>query len=138
MNADRNPPDFSLVLGGPLYQLLRRAHLTDDALLLQRRRIVVISLCAWLPLLVLAALGGRLVGGDVAVPFLMDVDVHVKFLVAMPLLVAAELVVHQRMRALAITFRERHLIPPRPPRRGSTPPWHRPTGCATRCPPRCC
>ena len=44
MNADRNPPDFSLVLGGPLYQLLRRAHLTDDALMLQRRRIVVISL----------------------------------------------------------------------------------------------
>jgi hypothetical protein len=29
--------DFSLVLGGPLYQLLRRAHLSDDALSLQRR-----------------------------------------------------------------------------------------------------
>ena len=27
-----DPPDFSLVLGGPLYQLLRRAHLSDDAL----------------------------------------------------------------------------------------------------------
>ena len=100
------PPDFSLVLGGPLYQLLRRAHLTDDALMLQRRRIVVISLLAWLPLLVLAALGGRWWAESVAVPFLMDVDVHVKFLVAMPLLIAAELVVHQRMRALAITFRD--------------------------------
>ena len=111
MNADRNAPDFSLVLGGPLYQLLRRARLSDDALMLQRRRIVVISLLAWLPLLVLAALGGRLLGGDVAVPFLMDVDVHVKFLVAIPLLVAAELVVHQRMRAVATTFRDRNLIP---------------------------
>jgi hypothetical protein len=107
----RDPPDFSLVLGGPLYQLLRRAHLTDDALMLQRRRIVVISLVAWLPLLVLATLGGRLLGGDVAVPFLMDVDVHVKFLLAMPLLIAAELVVHQRMRTLATAFRERDLIP---------------------------
>ncbi len=104
-------PDFSLVLGGPLYQLLRRVHLADDALMLQRRRIVLISLFAWLPLLVLAALGGRLLGGDVAVPFLFDVDLHVKFLVAMPLLIAAELVVHQRMRALASTFRERNLIP---------------------------
>jgi hypothetical protein len=112
MSSDRaGPPDFSLVLGGPLYQLLRRAHLSDDALLLQRRRIVVISLLAWLPLAVLAALGGRLFGSDVAVPFLLDVDVHVKFLVAMPLLIAAELVVHQRMRALATTFRERNLIP---------------------------
>lgn len=111
MSIERTSPDFSLVLGGPLYQLLRRAHLTDDALLLQRRRMIVISLLAWLPLLVLAALGGRLVGGDVDVPFLLDADVHVKFLVAMPLLIAAELVVHQRMRALAITFRERNLIP---------------------------
>jgi hypothetical protein len=112
MSSDRvAAPDFSLVLGGPLYQLLRRVHLADDALMLQRRRIVLISLFAWLPLLVLAALGGRLLGGEVAVPFLFDVDVHVKFLVAMPLLIAAELVVHQRMRALASTFRERNLIP---------------------------
>jgi hypothetical protein len=111
MSSDRvGSPDFSLVLGGPLFQLLRRAHLTDDALLLQRRRIVVISLFAWLPLAVLAALGGQLFGGDAAVPFLLDVDVHVKFLVAMPLLVAAELVVHQRMRSLALTFRERNLV----------------------------
>jgi len=111
MISDRaESPDFSLVLGGPLFQLLRRAHLSDDALLLQRRRIVVISLLAWLPLAVLAAVGGQLLGGDVAVPFLRDVDVHVKFLVAMPLLIAAELVVHQRMRSLALTFRERNLL----------------------------
>ena len=106
-----DPQDFSLVLGGPLYQLLRRAHLSDDALMLQRRRIIVIALIAWLPLLALSTLSGQLLGGGVAVPFLMDVDVHVKFLVAMPLLVAAELVVHQRMRAVARTFIDRRLIP---------------------------
>jgi hypothetical protein len=105
------PADFSLVLGGPLYQLLRRARLADDALMLARRRVVVISLVAWLPLLVFAAIGGHLLGGDVAVPFLMDVDVHAKFLLAMPLLIAAELVVHQRMRTLAASFRERNLVP---------------------------
>jgi len=111
MSSDHTgSPDFSLVLGGPLFQLLRRAHLSDDALLLQRRRIVVISLFAWLPLAVLAALGGQLFGSDVAVPFLLDVDVHVKFLVAMPLLIAAELVVHQRMRSVALAFRERNLV----------------------------
>ena len=41
--------DFSLVLGGPLFQFLRRAHLSDDALDLVRQRIIVISLLAWLP-----------------------------------------------------------------------------------------
>ena len=51
----RAPPDFSLVLGGPLFQLLRRAHLSDDALMLVRQRIIVIALFAWLPLLVLSA-----------------------------------------------------------------------------------
>jgi hypothetical protein len=106
----QTPSDFSLVLGGPLYQLLRRARLADDALLLQRRRVIVLSLLTWLPLLVLATLGGQLLGAGVAVPFLLDVDVHLKFLVALPLLIAAELVVHQRMRALIATFYQRRLI----------------------------
>ena len=63
--------DFSLVLGGPLFQLLRRAHLSDDALSMVRQRIIVIALLAWLPLLVLSALEGQLLGGSVAVPFLL-------------------------------------------------------------------
>jgi hypothetical protein len=107
----QEPRDFSLVLGGPLYQLLRRAHLTDDALTLVRQRIVVISLLAWLPLLVLSALQRQLLPGNVAVPFLWDVEVHVRFLVAMPLLIAAELVVHRRMRPLIEQFLGRSLIP---------------------------
>ena len=53
----RDQPDFSLVLGGPLFQLLRRAHLSDDALVLLRQRILVISLC------LLAAAPGALGSG---------------------------------------------------------------------------
>jgi hypothetical protein len=109
--ALEDPKDFSFALGGPLFQLLRRAHLSDDALALVRRRVVVISLFAWLPLLVLSALGGQMLGGGVAVPFLMDISVHVRFLVAIPLLVIAELVVHQRMRPLVNQFLEQDLIP---------------------------
>jgi hypothetical protein len=107
----QSPQDFSLVLGGPLFQLLRRAHLTDEALTLLRQRILVLALCAWLPLLGLAALEGQAWGGRAAVPFLLDVDVHVRFLVALPLLILAELVVHQRLRVVVTQFRERHLIP---------------------------
>ena len=107
----QDPEDFSLVLGGPLFQLMRRARLTDDALSLQRRRIVVIALVAWLPLLLLSAIDGQLLGGVAAVPFLLDVEVHAKLLLVVPLLVAAELVVHQRMRSLGKVFRERQLVP---------------------------
>jgi hypothetical protein len=111
LNLLRNPPDFSLVLGGPLFQLLRRAHLSDDALMMVRQRILAIALLAWLPLLVLCALEGRLLGGTATVPFLKDVEVHTKLLLVVPLLIIAELVVHRRMRPLLQQFLERKLIP---------------------------
>jgi hypothetical protein len=110
-NLLRNPPEFSLVLGGPLFQLLRRAHLSDDALRMVRQRIIAIALLTWLPLLGLSALQGQLLGGGAAVPFLLDAEVHLRFLVALPLLIVAELVVHQRMRPLLKQFVERNLIP---------------------------
>jgi hypothetical protein len=102
--------DFSLVLGGPLFQLLVRAHLSDDALLHVRQRIIVIALLAWLPLLLLSALEGRFLGGSAAVSFLQDIEVHIRFLVALPLLIGAELVVHRRMRPIVQTFLERRLV----------------------------
>jgi hypothetical protein len=107
----RDPENFSLVLGGPIYQLLRRSHLTDDALGHVQQRIIVISLFCWLPLLVLSALEGNVLGGRAAVPFLLDVEVYTRFLLATPLLIAAELVVHQRMRFVVKQFLERRLIP---------------------------
>ncbi len=110
-SALHEPTDFSLVLGGPLYQLMRRAHLSGDALELTRRRVVIISLFAWLPLLVLSALKGELLGGTAAMPFFLDLEVHVRFLVALPLLIVAELVVHRRMRFVVKQFLDRKVIP---------------------------
>src|SRR5262245_21922360 len=101
--------DFSLVLGGPLYQVLRRSHLAGDALELLLQRILVLSLFAWLPLLALSALGGQALDGGISIPFLIDVEVHIKFLIVVPLLVLAELVVHRRMRLVVRQFLERHL-----------------------------
>lgn len=119
--TDRSPPtaddirrdmqNFSVVLGGPLFQLLRRAHIADDALEMVRQRVLVISLIAWLPLLVLAAVDGRLLDGSVAIPFLLDLEVHIRFLVAVPLLIVAELVVHRRLRPIARAFLDRGIIP---------------------------
>jgi hypothetical protein len=108
-NIDKST-DFSLVMGGPLFQLFRRAHLTGDTLELLQRRMLVISLIAWLPLLVLSALEGQALRGNAAVPFLLDLEVHSKFLVILPLLIVSELVVHQRMRFVVKQFLERNLI----------------------------
>ena len=40
-------PDFSLVLGGPIFQLFQRSHLSGNGLELLHRRMVVITLIAW-------------------------------------------------------------------------------------------
>ena len=106
------PDDFSLVLGGPLFQLLIRARLSTDTLGLLKRRVIVISLFAWLPLLVLSVLAGEALGGDIKVPFFYDVDAHVRFLGAVPLLLVAELVVHQRIRLIIQQFIERRIVLP--------------------------
>ena len=111
VGSKQGEADFSLVLGGPLFQLLRRTRLSDDALTLVRKRVVVISLFAWLPLLLLTLAQGTAVGEAVAVPFVKDLELHVRFLLALPLLVIAELVVHQRMRSVVQVFRERDIVP---------------------------
>ena len=103
--------DFSLVLGGPLYQLLRRSHLSDDALELVHRRILAGVLITWLPLLLLSTWEGHAWRGQVEVPFLLNAEVHTRFLLALPLLMLAELTVHLRMRRLLAQFVARDLIP---------------------------
>jgi hypothetical protein len=106
----RGSYDFSVVLGGPLFQMFQRAHLCGDALQLLRRRIVAITLFAWLPLLILSALGGHLWGGAIRIPFLKDIEAHARFLLALPMLIIAEMVVHQRMLPLARQFLDRGMI----------------------------
>lgn len=102
--------DFSLVLGGPLFQIFRRAKLSGTALELLHRRMILITALSWLPLLVLSIWQGYFLGNGVSLPFLHDVDAHARFLLALPLLLAAELFVHQRMRNIVRQFVERGLI----------------------------
>ncbi|HZJ53636.1 MAG TPA: hypothetical protein VFD38_05810 [Myxococcaceae bacterium] len=104
--------DFSLVLGGPLYQVFRRAHLSGPALEQLWRRIWVITLVAWLPLLVLSVATGHAVGPTSALPFLRDIEAQVRFLIALPMLIAAELVVHVRTRSVVVQFLDRGIVRP--------------------------
>ncbi len=106
----RDAQDFSLVHGGPLFQLLLRAHLSSDALTLVVRRVIAFVLISWVPLLALSALDGHLLHGDVALPFLLDGETHIRFLVVVPLLLVAELVVHRRLLPVARAFLDRNLI----------------------------
>src|SRR5258705_2913576 len=104
----QQPPDFSLVLGGPLYQMLRRAHLTGPALELVRLRVVMSVVLCWVPLAVLSLTQAHFLGGP-KLSFFSDIETHVRFLVSLPVLILAEIIVHQRMRPVLTSFIERRV-----------------------------
>ena len=105
---DPNPP-FSLVQGGPLYQLFRKTRLSGDALEFVHRRVLLMALFAWLPLLILSVLEdqGRF---GLKIPFLKDFEAHARFLVALPALVIAEVTVHLRLSPVVKQFVERRIV----------------------------
>src|SRR5215831_14263713 len=109
VNLLEDPPDFSIVLGGPLFQLLRRAHLGGDHLELLYRRLIFFVGITWLPLFLLATLG-PFAGSAGRLAFLRDIEVHARFLVALPAFIVAELLVHARMLPVVRRFVERRLI----------------------------
>src|SRR4051812_35861934 len=102
-------PDFSLVLGGPLYQFFRKIHL-ENVQTGMKRRVLIVTGLIWLPLLVLCAIEGTLTRG-VDIPFVSDIETHARFLLTVPLMILGELVVHERLRDIIFQFVNRKLVP---------------------------
>jgi hypothetical protein len=103
-------PEFSLVSGGLLFQFFRMSHLSGDKPRLVLRRILVFLCLVWLPLLVLSAFAGSALGGAVNVPFLRDFDVNIRFLIALPILLAAEAAVDSSISPSLQRFITRHIV----------------------------
>jgi hypothetical protein len=111
VSTAQSAEDFSLVLGGPLYQLYLRSRLLKPPADLIERRIGAFVVITWVPLFLLALASGTAFAGA-QVPFLLDIDVHVRFLIALPLLIGAEVLVHQRLRVTVRQFVDRGIITP--------------------------
>jgi hypothetical protein len=105
------PADFSLVQGGPLFQLLLRTGLLKPPTDLVTRRIVALLVIGWVPLLVLSVVAGHAFGG-VAVPFLFDLGAQARLLLGVPVLLAADVIVHQRIRVVVRQFLDRGIVAP--------------------------
>jgi hypothetical protein len=92
---------FSLVDGGPLCAILRRLRLTQpDGRIDYLRACLVLVAVAWGPLLV-ASVSAHLMTGH---PFHMDVGVHTRLLIAVPLLLRADVSLHMRTRSVVERF----------------------------------
>ena len=105
--AEDFPPPLLLTEGGPGDAVMRRLGLAQHA----GRAAVVLALVTWLPLLVLSLVEGRAVGGA-AIPFLHDIAAQVRFLVAVPILLFAEIPIGRRLRQVATHFVTAGLVRP--------------------------
>ena len=117
--ATRRPPDvaappgggtdLSIIPGGPLFRLLVGARLAGPALERLPRRTVILCAVAWGPLCALSLVEGRALGGT-TVPFFADFALHARLLIALPLLLVAEVAVHQAMPVLVREFIDRGIV----------------------------
>lgn len=74
-------------------------------------RVAIVTLAAWLPLVLLATFDSS--SRNLArITFLHDVEVHVRFLIALPVLVAGESIIHARLRPIVRRFVEQRLVVP--------------------------
>ena len=103
----RLPPafeDFSIVLGGPVYDFFLRIGLVRLGLPNTLRRIAALVAITWLPLLILSLKDGYAFGYQVKIPLLYDYSMYGRFLLGMPLLILAEIVIDPAIRRSVLEF----------------------------------
>ena len=102
--------NFSLIRGGPFHRVLAALRQTSD----ERHKVIARAVGAvvicWLPLLVLSLVQGVAFGPSVKIPFLSDYVVHLRFLIALPILILAESSIDRRWRRLAAQFVRTRLV----------------------------
>jgi hypothetical protein len=101
---------FSLTEGGPGFAWLKRLRLIHPEMGTgSLRAAVVLMAVTWIPLFVLCLIEGLAFGG-VKIPFMFDIAAHTRFLIAVPVLVLAEIPIGVRQRDVVTHFLAAHLI----------------------------
>jgi hypothetical protein len=101
---------FSLVRGGPFYRLQHRLGAAQEEWTRVVCRSLITMACTWLPLLILSGVQGLAFGTRVRIPFVDDFAVNVRLLIALPLLVLAEVGIDQRLRTTVNHFLRSGLV----------------------------
>jgi hypothetical protein len=112
MDADARIREFLIAHGGPFYELQRQLGLIrEDALRSVPRAAVVVGLAWGVPLL-LSLVQGNALGPIESRPFLLDLGVWARFLVAVGLFVLMERQVEDSLRTTLAQFARAPLIAP--------------------------
>lgn len=101
--------DFNLFTNGWLYQFFLSIGLTTINLGLCKRRVIVLCVITWLPLFLLTVIEGIAFSG-VQVPFIADVDAHVRFLISLPLLIYGEMRANEHLKIIVNKFTQNDIV----------------------------
>jgi hypothetical protein len=110
-NAERLGAEFSIVAGGPIYDFLLQSRWVQQRLPNALRRLIALVAITWIPLLLLSIRDGVAFGYKVRVPFLYDLSVYGRFLVALPLLILAEIIIEPGIRMVVAEFVKGGIVP---------------------------
>jgi hypothetical protein len=102
--------NFSLARGGPFYRLQLRLHAAEEEAVRVAGRAAAAVLLTWLPLLILSAQQGLALGTRVRIPFLWDFAANARCLIALPLLIASEIGIDCKLRAVVAQFLKSGLV----------------------------
>jgi len=111
MISSTTEESFSIIKGGLLdralisLRILRRDDPNNT-----NRKIVFFVIVTWLPLLILNIASGCFYGDKVQIPFLYDFPIHIRFLLAVPMLFMAEAIVDLRVRLVVNQFDKAGLL----------------------------
>jgi hypothetical protein len=101
---------FSFIFGGPFHRLqVRFGYARQERSRVARRALFLAGLC-WLPLLLLSIAQGQAYNRQIQIPFLFDLAVSVRFLIAMPILVLSELGIDRNLRRVVMQFIASRLV----------------------------
>jgi hypothetical protein len=100
MKADDTPWALSLVRGDLLFRLQRKAGLIPEQGLGIMRRALFWALLAWLPIAVWAWMKGGLLPAEGSEPMLVHYGINARLLLAIPLFILAEGMMHGTLTAL--------------------------------------
>jgi hypothetical protein len=103
--------EFSLVRDDFVFRLQRRIGLIPSHGLGLIRRAIFWSMLAWLPIAAWAALNGLALPDETGESLLSHFSIHVRFLVAIPLLILAQGFAHAIMRQLLPYFASSGIVP---------------------------
>jgi hypothetical protein len=103
-------PEFSLIRDDLPFRLQRRVGLIPEQGLGTVRRAVFFALLTWLPIAVWAVFNERALTGHVDEPLLQHFGIHVRFLIAVPLFIIGEAMMHKLLARLIPYFLTSGLI----------------------------